>query len=154
MKKLLVQDTGLQPQEQRLLFRGKEKEDGEPLHLAGVKDKAKLILVEDPAAREKKMLEQRKLEHIARTCQAINKVRGEVDKLSTQACLCIYLTYGAYKVQLSDFLSNFAPRGSFSGQLHVQSVVVDFGLHKYMSTVYRSWFWIHLILILQYLLYL
>jgi hypothetical protein len=84
VKRMLVGDTGLQPSEQRLLFRGKEKEDGEPLHLAGVKDKAKLILVEDPAAKEKKILEQRKLERIARTCQAIGSIRGEIDNLATQ----------------------------------------------------------------------
>ena len=86
VKRLLISDTGLQPSEMRLLFRGKEKEDGEPLHLAGVKDKAKLILVEDPAAREKKIQEQRRLDRIAQTCQAIGNIRGEVDKWAAQVC--------------------------------------------------------------------
>jgi hypothetical protein len=84
VKNLLVEDTGLQPFEMRLLFRGKEKEDSDPLHLAGVKDKAKLILVEDPAAREKKIQAQRRLERIAQTCQAISNIRGEVDKYASQ----------------------------------------------------------------------
>lgn len=84
LKRLLVGDTGLQPSEMRLLFRGKEKEDGEPLHLAGVKDKAKIILVEDPAAREKKIQEQRRLERIAKTCHAIGNIRAEVDKYASQ----------------------------------------------------------------------
>lgn len=83
---MLIGDTGLQPSEMRLLFRGKEKEDGEPLHLAGVKDKAKLILVEDPAAREKKIQEQRRLERIAQTCHAIGNIREEVDKWASQVC--------------------------------------------------------------------
>lgn len=86
---MLIGDTGLQPSEMRLLFRGKEKEDGEPLHQAGVKDKAKLILVEDPAAREKKIQEQRKLEHIAKTCQAIRNIQGEVDKWALQVCFLL-----------------------------------------------------------------
>lgn len=107
VKRMLVGDTGLQPSEQRLLFRGKEKEDGEPLHLAGVKDKAKLILVEDPAAKEKKILEQRKLERIARTCQAIGSIRGEIDKLATQVCfahmwllICIYVLVLCHHVSI------------------------------------------------------
>jgi len=91
VKRMLIGDTGLQPSEMRLLFRGKEKEDGEPLHLAGVKDKAKLILVEDPAAREKRIQEQRRLERIAQTCQVIGKIGGEVDNWASQVCLIFSL---------------------------------------------------------------
>ncbi|KAL2621934.1 hypothetical protein R1flu_002139 [Riccia fluitans] len=84
LKKQLVQDTGLQPNEQRLLFRGKQKEDSELLHVSGVKDKAKIILVEDPASRERRMDEMRKQEQIARACRAVEGIRSEVDKLSGQ----------------------------------------------------------------------
>lgn len=84
LKKLLVQDTGLQPNEQRLLFRGKQKDDSEWLHVSGVKDKAKIILVEDPASRERRLEEMRKQEQIARACKAIAVVRSEVDKLAGQ----------------------------------------------------------------------
>ncbi|KAL3692072.1 hypothetical protein R1sor_005723 [Riccia sorocarpa] len=84
LKKLLVQDTNLQPNEQRLLFRGKQKEDSELLHVCGVKDKAKIILVEDPASRERRMEEMRKQEQIAKACKAIEGIRAEVDKLAGQ----------------------------------------------------------------------
>ncbi|BBN14968.1 hypothetical protein MPTK1_6g15890 [Marchantia polymorpha subsp. ruderalis] len=84
LKKLLVQDTGLKPNEQRLLFRGKQKEDSEWLHVAGVKDKAKIILVEDPASRERRLDEMRKQEQIAKACKAVAGVRSEVDKLAGQ----------------------------------------------------------------------
>jgi hypothetical protein len=84
VKSLLVQETGLEPQEQRLLFRGKEKEDAELLSNAGVKDKSKLLLVEDSAARERRIHEQQEQEQITRACQAISVIQANVDKLSEQ----------------------------------------------------------------------
>ncbi|KAJ7961197.1 BAG family molecular chaperone regulator [Quillaja saponaria] len=47
IKKALAHKTGLEPQEQRLFFKGKEKENGEYLHMEGVKDKSKLLLLEE-----------------------------------------------------------------------------------------------------------
>jgi hypothetical protein len=45
--------TGLEPREQRLLFRGKEREDTDHLHMVGVKDK--VLLLEDPALKDMKL---------------------------------------------------------------------------------------------------
>ena len=47
--------SGLEPTEQRLLVRGKEREDCEYLHMVGVRDKDKVLLLEDPAIKEKKL---------------------------------------------------------------------------------------------------
>ncbi|KAF6164916.1 hypothetical protein GIB67_017119 [Kingdonia uniflora] len=52
LKRLLSGVTGLDPKGLRLLFRGKEKEDEECLHRAGVKDMSKLILLENPASKD------------------------------------------------------------------------------------------------------
>lgn len=86
LKKLLVHETSLQPNEQRLLFRGKQKDDSEWLHVAGVKDKAKIILVEDPASRERRVEAMRKQEEVAKACKAVGAVRSEVDKLAEKVC--------------------------------------------------------------------
>lgn len=48
--------TSFEPREQRLLFKGKERGDDEYLHMVGVRDKDKVLLLEDPAIKEKKML--------------------------------------------------------------------------------------------------
>lgn len=48
--------TSLEPGEQRLLFRGKEREDAEHLHMIGVGDRDKVLLLEDPAIKERKRL--------------------------------------------------------------------------------------------------
>lgn len=47
--------TGLEAREQRLLFKGKEREDSEYLHMVGVRDKDKVLLLEDPALKERKL---------------------------------------------------------------------------------------------------
>ncbi|KAK9159144.1 hypothetical protein Scep_005718 [Stephania cephalantha] len=82
LKRLLAQETGLEPREQRLLFRGKEREDHEWLHMVGVKDMAKILLMQDPASKERKLDEMKRDQGVTRACEAINKVRAEVNKLA------------------------------------------------------------------------
>ncbi|XP_062086291.1 BAG family molecular chaperone regulator 4-like [Humulus lupulus] len=82
LKRVLAPETGLQPKEQRLLFRGKEKEDSECLDMVGVKDMSKIILLEDPASKEKKLEELKKNEGLLKAYEAVAQVRAEVDKLS------------------------------------------------------------------------
>lgn len=48
--------TNLEPIEQRILFKGKEREDYEYLHMVGVKNQDKVLLLEDPAIKERKMM--------------------------------------------------------------------------------------------------
>ncbi|XP_047322827.1 BAG family molecular chaperone regulator 4-like [Impatiens glandulifera] len=52
LKNLIAIKTGLDPEIQKLFFRGHEKEDNEHLQNAGVKDNAKLLLVEEKPIRE------------------------------------------------------------------------------------------------------
>ncbi|KAL5211873.1 hypothetical protein ABZP36_022720 [Zizania latifolia] len=55
LKVMLSMVTGLEPREQRLLFRGKEREDTDHLHMVGVRDKDKVLLLEDPALKDMKL---------------------------------------------------------------------------------------------------
>lgn len=55
LKVLLSLATGLWPREQRLLYRGRERDDADHLHMAGVQDKDKVLLLEDPAVTERKL---------------------------------------------------------------------------------------------------
>ncbi|XP_048420729.1 BAG family molecular chaperone regulator 4 [Pyrus x bretschneideri] len=82
LKRVLSHETGLEPKEQRLLFRGKEKEDNECLHIAGVEDTSKIVLLEDPASKEKKLEEMKKNQGTLKAYEEVAKVRAEVDKLS------------------------------------------------------------------------
>uniref|UniRef100_A0ACD5UQT9 Uncharacterized protein n=1 Tax=Avena sativa TaxID=4498 RepID=A0ACD5UQT9_AVESA len=55
LKVILSMVTGLEPREQRLLFRGKEREDSDYLHMVGVRDMDKVLLLEDPALKDMKI---------------------------------------------------------------------------------------------------
>ncbi|CAM0884217.1 unnamed protein product [Alopecurus aequalis] len=55
LKVMLSLATGLWPREQRLLYRGRERDDADHLHMAGVQDGDKVLLLEDPAVTERKL---------------------------------------------------------------------------------------------------
>ncbi|XP_061980407.1 BAG family molecular chaperone regulator 2-like [Populus nigra] len=55
LKMVLSLVTSLEPKEQRLLFKGKERDNSEFLHMVGVRDKDKVLLLEDPAIKERKL---------------------------------------------------------------------------------------------------
>ena len=91
LKKALVADTGLQPEQQRLLYKGKEKKDRDSLSEAGLKDKSKVVLVEDKVGWEKKLLELRKTEAIANANKSVSQVQLLVDKVSGQVSLQMFM---------------------------------------------------------------
>ncbi|XP_022554373.1 BAG family molecular chaperone regulator 2 isoform X3 [Brassica napus] len=68
LKMVLSLLTGLEPKQQRLLFKGKEREDDEYLHMVGVGEKDKVLLLEDPAFKEKKLLDRN---NISASCLTI-----------------------------------------------------------------------------------
>ncbi|XP_047060207.1 BAG family molecular chaperone regulator 4-like [Lolium rigidum] len=88
LKRVLVPLTGLEPERQRLIFRGKEKRDDEPLHASGAKDGAKVLLLENqfPANVEQNPEPVVMDESMMRACEAVVRVRSEVDKLSAKVC--------------------------------------------------------------------
>lgn len=84
LKKLLSAQTGLHPQEQKLLFKGKERDSKAYLDISGVKDRSKVVLIEDPINRERRYLEIRKNAKVERASKSISEVSLEVDKLASQ----------------------------------------------------------------------
>ncbi|KAH6759425.1 hypothetical protein C2S51_019660 [Perilla frutescens var. frutescens] len=84
LKKLLTAETGLQPAEQRLLFRGKERENGDYLDTCGVKDRSKVVLIDDPESKERRMVEMRRKAKIETIQRLIDDVSTEIDSLAEQ----------------------------------------------------------------------
>ncbi|GMI87860.1 BCL-2-associated athanogene 3 [Hibiscus trionum] len=84
VKKRLAAETGLQPSEQRVVFKGKDRENGEFLDMSGVKDRSKLVLMEDPASIERRFNQMRRNAKIQSAHRAINSVSIELDKLTDQ----------------------------------------------------------------------
>ena len=57
---MLSARTGLHPEDQKLVYKDKERGSKAFLDMAGVKDSSKMVLLEDPAAQAKRLLEQRR----------------------------------------------------------------------------------------------
>ncbi|XP_019460292.1 PREDICTED: BAG family molecular chaperone regulator 4-like isoform X2 [Lupinus angustifolius] len=105
VKSVLTSETGLEPKEQRLLFKGKEKEDGECLHTVGAKHMSKIVLFEDPASKEKKLEEmQRSEEYILKACEAVSIIKSEVDKLYQKVLTLERTICGGTKVEDKEFV--------------------------------------------------
>lgn len=66
--------------------------------MAGVEDMSKIILLEDPASKERKLEEMKKNQGMLKAYEAVAKVRAEVDKLCQKVFLCTNLTNILYIV--------------------------------------------------------
>uniref|UniRef100_A0A1D1Z574 BAG family molecular chaperone regulator 2 n=1 Tax=Anthurium amnicola TaxID=1678845 RepID=A0A1D1Z574_9ARAE len=67
LKVVLSMVTGMEARAQRLLFRGKEREDTDHLHMVGVGEMDKVLLLEDPATKERKLHALRKTHQVMGT---------------------------------------------------------------------------------------
>ena len=84
LKKMLTGPTGLHHQDQKLLYKDKERDSKTFLDMAGVKDRSKLVLVEDPISQEKRLLEMRKNAKMEKASKSISEISLEVDRLAGQ----------------------------------------------------------------------
>ncbi|KAA3477408.1 BAG family molecular chaperone regulator 4-like isoform X1 [Gossypium australe] len=104
LKKVLVQETGLEPKEQRLLFQGKEKDDEESLHMVGVKGMSKVVLLDNPASKERKLEEMKRNQSVLKACEEVAKVRAEVVQLSDKVNALEGIVHGGTKVDEKELL--------------------------------------------------
>ncbi|KAI4363643.1 hypothetical protein MLD38_019834 [Melastoma candidum] len=84
LKKLLTLPTGLHHQDQKLFFKDKERGSSSFLDMVGVKDKSKLVLVEDPISQEKRYLEMHKSAKMEKSSKSISDISLEIDRLAGQ----------------------------------------------------------------------
>ncbi|XP_062120515.1 BAG family molecular chaperone regulator 3 [Humulus lupulus] len=81
LKKLLVGPTGLHHEDQKLLFKDKERNSKAFLDTSGVKDRSKIVLLEDPLSQEKRFLEMRRNAKMEKAAKSISEISLEVDRL-------------------------------------------------------------------------
>ncbi|CAI9301561.1 unnamed protein product [Lactuca saligna] len=83
LKREIAKATGLEPEAQNLLFRGKEKDENERLDMAGVKDNAKVIVTENSPTKDKdKDKDKEEEEHEEKEEENVEKVEEEVKEIS------------------------------------------------------------------------
>ncbi|WOK98185.1 BAG family molecular chaperone regulator 1-like [Canna indica] len=84
LKKALSARTGLHPLDMKLMYKDKERESTAFLDAAGVKDKSKVVLMEDPTAKAKRLLEMRKTNNMEKAAKSISTISLEVDRLASK----------------------------------------------------------------------
>lgn len=84
LKKMLSGPTGLHHEDQKLLFKDKERASKVFLDVVGVKDKSKIVLLEDPISQEKRYLEMRRNAKMEKAAKFISEISLEVDRLTGQ----------------------------------------------------------------------
>ncbi|RLN35763.1 BAG family molecular chaperone regulator 2-like [Panicum miliaceum] len=84
LKKMMSAKTGLHPEDQKLVYKDKERDSKAFLDMAGVRDRSKMVLLEDPAAQAKRLLEQRRTDKAERAAKSISRISLDVDKLATK----------------------------------------------------------------------
>jgi hypothetical protein len=89
LKKMLSGPTGLHHQDQKLFYKDKERDSKAYLDVVGVKDKSKLVLMEDPISQEKRALEIRKNAKMEKAAKSISQISLEVDRLAGRVCIIV-----------------------------------------------------------------
>ncbi|XP_038874820.1 BAG family molecular chaperone regulator 3-like [Benincasa hispida] len=84
LKKMLVGATGLHQEDQKLIYKEKERDSKAFLDMCGVKDRSKILLLEDPISQEKRLLEMRKNAKLEKASKSISQISLEVDRLAGQ----------------------------------------------------------------------
>ncbi|KAH9624518.1 hypothetical protein KSS87_019492 [Heliosperma pusillum] len=84
LKKKLTGPTGLHHEDQKVYYKDKERSSKEFLDIVGVKDKSKLVVVEDPVSQEKRYLEMKRNAKMEKAAKSISQISLEVDKLAAQ----------------------------------------------------------------------
>ncbi|XP_027093923.1 BAG family molecular chaperone regulator 2-like [Coffea arabica] len=84
LKKMLTGATGLHHEDQKLIFKKKERDSKAFLDTTGVKNKSKIVLMEDPISLEKRHIEMRKTAKVEKAAKSISEISLEVDRLAGQ----------------------------------------------------------------------
>lgn len=105
LKKLLSGPTGLHPLDQKILFKDKERESTAYLDTAGVKDKSKLVVLEDLKAQAKRCLETRRAAKSEKASKSIAQISLEVDKLAAKVSALEAIIAKGKRVAESDVLT-------------------------------------------------
>ncbi|KAL7123136.1 hypothetical protein ACP275_01G086300 [Erythranthe tilingii] len=105
MKKMLAGLTGLHTQDQKLIYKEKERDSKTFLDNCGVKNGSKIVLIEDELSKERRILESRKISKMDKASKEIAAIKFEVDKLAKQVATIELEINGGKKVVETVLLS-------------------------------------------------
>jgi hypothetical protein len=73
--------TGLHPDDQKVLYKDRERDSKEFLNMVGVRDRSKMTMVEDPEAQARRLMEERRNAKAQKTAKAVSRISLDVNKL-------------------------------------------------------------------------
>lgn len=107
LKKMLVGATGLHQEDQKLIYKEKERDSKAFLDVCGVKDSSKILLQEDPISQEKRLVELRKNAKLEKASKSISQISLEVDRLAGQVIHFSFPSQTLLILNLSFFSSRY-----------------------------------------------
>lgn len=84
LKKMLSGPTGLHHEDQKLLFKDKERDSNAFLDAVGVKAKSKIVLMEDPLSQERRYIELKRNAKMEKAAKSISEISLDIDRLAGQ----------------------------------------------------------------------
>lgn len=84
LKKLMSEKTGLHPDDQKVVYKGREADSKEFLDMVGVRDRSKMAMLEDPSAQARRLIEERRNAKAQRAAKAVSRISLDVDKLASK----------------------------------------------------------------------
>ncbi|PKI38332.1 hypothetical protein CRG98_041243 [Punica granatum] len=105
LKKMLTGPTGLHHEDQKLIYKDKERDSKAFLDIVGVKDRSKIVLVEDALSRERRFLEMRRNAKMEKASKSISEISLEVDRLAGQVSAMESIISRGGKVAETDVLT-------------------------------------------------
>lgn len=84
LKKLLAEATGLHPQDQKIIFKSKERDSKSYLDEVKVRKGSKMEVVEDIEGRERRALEISKLSKKNKSSKSLSEIKLEIDKYAEE----------------------------------------------------------------------
>lgn len=84
LKKLMSEKTGLHPDDQKVVYKGREADSKEFLDMVGVRDRSKMTMLEDPSAQARRLIEERRNAKAQRAAKAVSRISLDVDKLASK----------------------------------------------------------------------
>lgn len=123
LKKLMSEKTGLHPDDQKVVYKDRERDSKAFLDMVGVKDRSKMTLLEDPTAQAKRLIEERRNAKAQRAAKAVSRVSLDVDKLASKVSALETIVSKGGKVVEADLVT--LTEALMSELLKLDAIVAD-----------------------------
>ncbi|KQK19641.1 BAG family molecular chaperone regulator 1 [Brachypodium distachyon] len=82
LRKMVAERTGAHPEDLKVSYKDKARDPKAFLDMAGVKDRSRIAVADDPEARARRLVEERREGHLRKAAAAVSAVAAEVDKIA------------------------------------------------------------------------